>query len=40
MQANSLGQNPELSIVIPVYDEEGNLLELYRRLINVLENEL
>ena len=33
-------QNPELSIVIPVYNEEGNLLELYKRLIGVLENEL
>lgn len=33
-------QNPELSIVIPVYNEEGNLPGLYIRLINVLENEL
>ncbi len=40
MQANSNMQNPELSIIIPVFNEEGNLLELYRRLINVLENEL
>ena len=29
-----------LSIIIPVYNKEGNLSELYRRLIYVLENEL
>ena len=40
MQVNSLIQNPELSIIIPAYNEEGNLPELYKRLINVLENEL
>ena len=33
-------QNPELSIIVPVYNEEGNLPELYKRLISVLENEL
>ena len=33
-------QNPELSIIVPVYNEEGNLLELYQRLIIVLENNL
>ena len=32
--------NKRISFVIPVYDEEGNLPELYKRLINVLENEL
>ena len=30
----------ELSIVIPVYNEESNLLELYKRLKEVLENDL
>ncbi len=30
----------ELSIVSPVYNEEGNLQELYNQLINILENEL
>jgi len=30
----------ELSIVIPVYNEEGNLHELYKQLIVVLEKEL
>lgn len=30
----------ELSIVCPVYNEEGNLRELYKQLINILENEL
>lgn len=30
----------ELSVVVPILNEEGNLQELYRRLKNVLENEL
>ena len=29
---------PRLSIVIPVYNEEGNIVELYRRLLAVVEN--
>lgn len=33
-------QNPELSLIITVYNEEGNLVELYKHLIDVLENEL
>lgn len=32
--------NLEISVVIPIYNEEGNVPELYRRLKNVLENEL
>lgn len=35
-----LGNSAEISVIIPVYNEEGNLPELYKRLINVLENDL
>ena len=31
---------PEISVVIPIYNEEGNLAELYRRLKDVLNDEL
>lgn len=33
-------RNPQISVVIPIYNEEENLPELHRRLKNVLENEL
>ena len=33
-------KTPDISVIIPVYNEQGNLPELYKRLINVLENEL
>ena len=29
--------NPSVSVVVPVYNEEGNLPELHRRLTAVLE---
>jgi glycosyltransferase involved in cell wall biosynthesis len=32
-----MGQNPEISIIIPVYDEAESLVGLYQGLTNVLD---
>src|SRR5262245_17867296 len=33
---NNVGKNPEVSIVVPAYNEEANLAELYSELLKVL----
>ncbi len=37
---NNLNNSTELSIIVPVYNEEVNIPELYKQLIIVLENNL
>ena len=40
MKNNTNIYDPDISVIIPIYNEEENIYELYNKLVNVLEKDI